>query len=135
MPHVLATEAFNAHPNYAHKLIHKFPCPMVDKGDLHGIWYESLHYVAEKFPEKARIRQLYLVMAYRRMLDTMRTRNRLKNTGPMDWDCNDETKRKYFLEFIRNEDDIRDDNNEDPQEDRDHLTYAKARRVTPENNW
>jgi hypothetical protein len=109
----VATAAFHDHPNYPQKLIHKYPAPLVEPSDLHGFWYEALFTYALKEPVKARERKLLLVMAYRHMLKMLRSRNRLKNIGPSEWNCQDENKRKYYHDFLQWQELLDEDNMED----------------------
>lgn len=82
----LATQRFNNNPNYAQKIIHKFPAPLVEPssietgaGDLWGLWYEALYESAMKWPEKATTSEkLHLVISYRWLIDEMRKRHQIK---------------------------------------------------------
>jgi hypothetical protein len=121
----LATQTFNKHPNYAQKLIHKFPTPLVisdsikttgkknGPNDLWGYWYECLYETALQWPDKAAEPRLHCVMAYRYMMNLFRAKNALKCTGPSEWDCQDEKKRKYYHEFLEYQTLIDEDNFED----------------------
>jgi hypothetical protein len=102
---LIATKTYMAHPNYAQKLIHTFPAPLVDAGsratgpgDLPGMWYEALYISALNEPVKCLKTKLYLTMAYRRMCDDLRKLNRLKVNGPDEW-LKTEKHSKYYLAF------------------------------------
>ena len=80
-----AVKAFHLAPYYPVKLITKFRTPLVEQGDLMGLWFESLLAVCNKHPEKSKQTQLLLVMAHRHLNDELRKMHRLKRTGPESW--------------------------------------------------
>ena len=117
---LLATRTYLAHPNYAQRLIHKFPAPLVEPGsastgpgDLPGLFYESLYEVALLNPIKSQQNSLYLVMAYRHMLKVLRGKNTLKSSGVSEWDCQDPNRRKYYTQYLLEHELLQEDNDDD----------------------
>jgi hypothetical protein len=108
-----ANKSFNLHPNYAYNLLRRYPAPLVERGDLHGMWYECLFDIALRFPEQCQEDKLFIVMAYRHLIKVLRSKNALKNLGPSDWDCQDEKKRQYYHDFLQYQELLDEENAED----------------------
>jgi hypothetical protein len=87
----IANDMYSIAPNYPKKAFHAFSdLPLIEKGmnsmgDLGGLWYEALYMTALNHPEKTTETQLYLVVAYRKMYDMLRSMSRLNKTSPSEW--------------------------------------------------
>lgn len=89
-PHQLAAETYKKYPNYAQKLIHSYPAPLVEMGkdhpgDLPGLWYEALYATAVKYPKAIVDEPLYLVSSYRMMITILKELNSKGKACPTDW--------------------------------------------------
>ena len=108
-PETIATKRYLTHPNYAMKLIIKFPTPGVSLDDYPGLWYEALYNAAIAHPERASKERLHLVMAYRMLCDDLRSRNRKMRSNPLDWGEDGKYEKEYkqlIIELQNNTDDI-----------------------------
>lgn len=106
----IAADIYAQHPNYAQKIIHKYPAPLVDPGslldgpgDLPGIWYECIYQTVQSHKELAldpSKRGLLLTIAYRRMIDDFRARNTLRKSDFLDENASKHKKYEQLSEHI-----------------------------------